>query len=253
MSYRDPIVPNVNYFYLHRKGLGKGASQARRAAEIVRATRVFRELVVTEKLEPESIKSKPLDASAYPALFNASRIPTKPSDTFEIYPAQGNENEHVIVLRKDRLWKVGTKGLGVEDLQGAFQQIIKAADLGASSSDGAGIGTLTGEDRDVWTEARTHLLDLSPLNAEILKSIQSSIVIVNLDDTLPTEGKEEREGRSWSLYTGDGKPGRNRWFDKHEFVVDPNGESGFNGERGSLVRFGSPALLVAFADPKIPP
>jgi carnitine O-acetyltransferase len=231
MSYRDSIVPNVNYFYLHRKGLGKGASQARRAAEIVRATRVFRDLVTTEKLEPESIKSKPLDASAYPALFNASRIPTKPSDTFEIYPAA--PNEHVIVLRKDRLWKVGTKGLAVGDLEGAFQQVIKAADQ-SGASDGVGIGTLTGEDRDVWTEARDHLVSLSPVNAEILKSIQSSIVVINLDDTLPAEG---RDGRSWNLYTGDGKAGRNRWFDKHEFVVDPNGESGFNGERESFAGF----------------
>lgn len=225
MSYRDSIVPNVNYFYLHRLGLGKGASQTRRAAEIVRAARVFRELVTTEKLEPESIKSKPLDASAYPALFNASRIPTQPSDTFEIYPSA--ENEHVVVLRKDRLFKVATKGLGVGDLEGALRQVVKLAD---TKGDGVAVGTLTGEDRDVWTEARNHLVSLSPKNAEILKTVQSAIVVVNLDDKLPSEG---RDGRSWNLYTGDGTPGRNRWFDKHEFVVDPNGESGFNGERES--------------------
>ena len=226
MSYRDSIVPNVNYFYLHRQGLAKGASQTRRAAELVRGARIFRDLVTTEKLEPESIKSKPLDASAYPALFNASRIPTKPSDTFEIYPA--GENEHVVVLRKDRLFKVQTKGLGVGDLEGAFQQVIKLAD--AAEGQAISIGTLTGEDRDVWTEARDHLVSLSPKNAEILKTVQAAIVLVNLDDTVPAEG---RERRSWNLYTGDGMPGRNRWFDKHEFVVDPKGESGFNGERES--------------------
>jgi hypothetical protein len=46
MGYRDSIVPNVNYFYLHKKGLAKGKSQTERAAELIRGVREFRDLVV---------------------------------------------------------------------------------------------------------------------------------------------------------------------------------------------------------------
>ena len=45
MGYRGRIVPNVNYFYTHQKGLGKGESQEDRAAELVRAIVEFKKLV----------------------------------------------------------------------------------------------------------------------------------------------------------------------------------------------------------------
>ena len=46
MGYRDSIVPNVNYFYLHKAGAGKGVSRTRRGAELIRGVRAFRELLV---------------------------------------------------------------------------------------------------------------------------------------------------------------------------------------------------------------
>lgn len=45
MGYRGRIVPNVSYFYIHKRGLGKGKSQEERAAELVRATVEFKGLV----------------------------------------------------------------------------------------------------------------------------------------------------------------------------------------------------------------
>ncbi len=65
MGYRDRIVPFVNYFYIHKKGLGNGASQTRRAAELIIATKEFRDMVVEEVLEPEKVKGKPLDTESY--------------------------------------------------------------------------------------------------------------------------------------------------------------------------------------------
>ena len=45
MGYRDRLVPNVSYFYVHKRGLGQGQSQEDRAAELVRATVEFKKLV----------------------------------------------------------------------------------------------------------------------------------------------------------------------------------------------------------------
>lgn len=226
MGYRDSIVPNVNYYYLHKKGLANGASQTRRAAEIIRGMRLFRDLLVSERLEPEMIKSKALDASAYPSLFNASRIPTKPSDTFEIYPSA--ENEHIVVLRKNRLFKVQTKGLGVEELETSLKQVVEQAD---KLGEGLPIGALTGDNRDAWTDARDYISSLSETNASHFKTIQSAILVVCLDDS---SSAQDRDQRSWNAYIGDDKPGKNRWFDKHEFIIDANAETAFNGEHSML-------------------
>lgn len=101
----------------------------------------------SEKLSPETIKSKPLDASAYPALFNSSRIPTSPSDTFQIYPPAANE--HIVVLCNNRIYKVGTKGLGVKELEEALEGVVKKAE---GKGEGKGVGALTADSRDAWTE-----------------------------------------------------------------------------------------------------
>jgi carnitine O-acetyltransferase len=45
MGYRGRIIPNVSYFYTHKRGLGSGQSQEDRAAELVRATVEFKKLV----------------------------------------------------------------------------------------------------------------------------------------------------------------------------------------------------------------
>lgn len=45
MGYRGRIIPNVSYFYIHKLGAGKGASQTERAAQIVRAVVEFKKLV----------------------------------------------------------------------------------------------------------------------------------------------------------------------------------------------------------------
>lgn len=45
MGYRGRIVPDVNYFYVHRLGIGKGKGQEERAAELVRAVVEYKKLV----------------------------------------------------------------------------------------------------------------------------------------------------------------------------------------------------------------
>lgn len=65
MGYRGRIIPNVNYFYTHKEGLGKGASQEDRAAELVRGVVEFKKLVDSEVLEPEKGKGGPLCMSSY--------------------------------------------------------------------------------------------------------------------------------------------------------------------------------------------
>lgn len=44
-GYRGRIIPNVSYFYIHKKGIAKGASQTERASQLTRAVVEFKKLV----------------------------------------------------------------------------------------------------------------------------------------------------------------------------------------------------------------
>jgi carnitine O-acetyltransferase len=83
--------------------------------------------------------------------FNASRVPVTPADVPVTYPAA--QNEHIIVLRKGRYYKVDTAGRGAAELAAAFKHIKQLAD---AQDEPAPIGVLTVDDRDVWTEVSGH-------------------------------------------------------------------------------------------------
>lgn len=130
----------------------------------------------------------------------------------------------------------------------------------ADGTPGEGVGVLCADDRDAWTEVcqyltcdepaqkcrreadsrqfRRELMDYSPNNTPAIQAIESAILVVSLDDHVPTS----EDGRAWSYWSGgiDRKAssghGSNRWFDKHNIIVDESGESGFNGERKSPKR-----------------
>ncbi|KAK4686029.1 hypothetical protein P7C73_g4101, partial [Tremellales sp. Uapishka_1] len=237
MGYRGRIIPNVSYFYIHKRGLGKGQSQEDRAAELIRGVVEFKKLVDGEILEPEKVKGQPLCMASYRYLFNATRVPTSPADTPLAYPS---DLHHIVVLRNNRYFKVDTKGRGKKELADAFKQIKKIA----NEKEGPAVGVLTAEDRDVWTAARRRILGVSSTNVATVQAIESAILLVCLDDGPPPTTDD---GRAWSFWAGgyDRSPkgkGRNRWFDKHEFIVDESGESGFNGEHSLLD--GTPTLRM---------
>ncbi|WRT63165.1 uncharacterized protein IL334_000068 [Kwoniella shivajii] len=238
MGYRGRIIPDVSYFYIHKRGLGgKGKSQEERAAELIRATVEFKKLVDSELLEPEKVKGQPLAMNSYQYLFNAVRTPTKPAD---LPTNHGAHHHHIVVLRNNRYFKVDTKGRGKDELSQALKEVKKIAD----GKEGSGVGILTADNRDVWTDARDHLISLSPSNKTAIETIDSAILLVCLDDG-PAPSNDD--SRAWSLWAGghdrssQGK-GFNRWFDKHQIIVDSDGETGFNGEHSMLD--GTPTLRL---------
>lgn len=205
MGYRDPVVVFVSYFYVHLEQGKMGP--AKRAAQLIKAMLPFRELVETGKLEPERVRSTPLCMDSYQWMFNASRYPTKPSDTARKFDP--TTHNHVVFIRKNRFFEVqlsqNGRTLNAVELE---QQINRVIDLAGSEPHAYPIGALTSENRDKWTEARQQIVSISE-NAKALERIESAIVVICLDDTKPLT----REDISWACWTGNG---RNRWYDKHQ-------------------------------------
>ncbi|RDA87283.1 hypothetical protein CP532_1304 [Ophiocordyceps camponoti-leonardi (nom. inval.)] len=223
LAYRDPVVPYVSYFYSHRDDRQR-RNPAKRAAAVTSAALEFKRLVDDCRLEPEYMKGAPICMDSYQWMFNCCRIPARPSD----YPLKFHPHDHkyIVAIRKNQFFKipheVGGKPLNTSELEMQFKRVYQVAQHGPA------VGLLTSENRDVWTDARSGLVQASPQNKAALEAIESCSFIVCLDDASPVT-LEERAHQYWH---GDGA---NRWFDKPlQFIVNDNGTSGFMGEHSMM-------------------
>jgi len=225
LSYRDPVVPYVSYFYSHRDDRRR-RDPVKRAAAITTAALEFKKQVDLGTLEPEYMKKLPICMDSYKWMFNASRVAAKPADfpvTFD-----PNQHKHILVIRKNQFYKiaheVGGKQLSTAELEQAFKRVYELANTQRAPA----VGALTSENRDVWTDARAVLLSADPTNAKALEAIESASFVVCLDDAAPVTLEE----RAHAYWHGDGQ---NRWYDKPlQFIVNDNGTSGFMGEHSMM-------------------
>ncbi|ORX98578.1 acyltransferase ChoActase/COT/CPT [Basidiobolus meristosporus CBS 931.73] len=225
MGYRDPVVPYVSYFYTFKDDLVR-KTPSKRAASIVTAAMEFRELVVSEKLTPDGSSKAPFCMSSYKYMFNACRYPKKPSDYAETFDTA--TNTHIGVVRKNKYYIVemfpNGQQLSAAELEQQFERII--ADAGSDKA--PALGAVTCDSRDVWADVRPIILQSAPENEALLKKLESSILLVCLDDSAP----QNRDELSWGCWAGDG---RNRYFDKSlQFIVFENGRAGFLGEHSCM-------------------
>ncbi|KAI9054865.1 hypothetical protein LZ554_002009 [Drepanopeziza brunnea f. sp. 'monogermtubi'] len=223
LSYRDPVVPYVSYFYSYRDDRRR-RDPAKRAAAITTAALEFKKQVDNGTLEPDYMKKLPISMESLQWMFNCSRVPAKPAD----YPAKYSADEHkyIVVVRKNQFFKVyhevDGKQLNTSELEQQFKCVYQKAEKVPA------VGALTSENRDVWTDAREILLNAHPSNAASLKTIEASSFMFCLDDASPVT-LEERAHQFWH---GDGC---NRWYDKPlQFIVNDNGTAGFMGEHSMM-------------------
>ena len=223
LGYRDPICPYVSYFYSHRDDR-KRRDPAKRAAAISTGVLEFKKMVDEASLEPEYMKKLPMAMSSYEWMFNACRIPARPADFGRKYDAK--DHKHILVIRKNAFFTIpheyNGKQLSTTELEQQFNRIY------ASGEKAPGVGIMTTENRDNWTDMHARLLNSSPANKAVLEAIESASFVVCLDDATPVTLHE----RAHQYWHGDGS---NRWYDKPlQFIVNDNGTSGFNGEHSMM-------------------
>ncbi|KAJ5907376.1 hypothetical protein N7495_000058 [Penicillium taxi] len=223
LTYRDPVIPYVSYFYSYKDDRER-RNPAKRAAAITTAALEFKKQVDDGSLEPEYMRGQPMAMSSYNYMFNCCRIPADGADFPLKYDA--SENTHIVAVRKNQFFKVplvlNGQPLNVSELEQQFQRIYDIAQPAPP------VGVLTVADRDHWTAARKQLVSSNPANEQALRDIESSGFVVCLDDAKPVT-LEERAHQYWH---GDGS---NRWFDKPlQFIINDNGTAGFMGEHSMM-------------------
>ncbi|KAJ1941764.1 Carnitine O-acetyltransferase mitochondrial, partial [Linderina pennispora] len=216
MGYRDPVIPYVSYHYSYNDDPACSTA-SQRAAHVAVAALAFRAQLVDGSLAPEMQKTSPLCSHSYKYMFNACRIPHKPSDFCRTVDYAANEA--ITVIRNNQFFSVPItqQGMPLSTVEFAeiFERIIELAD----SQTAVPVGVLTADNRDAWADNRQLLLNVAG-NAQVLDAIESSAFVIALDKAQPVT----REELSHAVWHGDG---RSRWFDKPvQFIVTDNARAG---------------------------
>ncbi|CAE6431865.1 unnamed protein product [Rhizoctonia solani] len=247
LTYRDPVVIYVSYYYgftPHPAHLPQTTSH--RAAALTRSAMLFRQRFKRGEITPDATKEGPMCMDTWRWMFDCCRVPGTDGKDFSVSFAQAGDtgdSGHVVVIRNGRLWRLDASApggglLGTEELQKQFEYIYQN-----SQEKAPGVGVLSSNNRDIWAKVDYQALREIPANAEILREIESCAFIMCLDQGRP-QGPIELSRASWHGGVKGEELG-NRWVDKPcQFIVYDNGEAGFMGEHS--VMDGTPT--VRFCD-----
>lgn len=229
MSYRDPVVPYVSYFFSHKDiNNAIGQNQLCKASLIAYYATQFLIEVQNETLDPEIIKGNPYCMNAFRYMFNNSRVPAAGSDITKLY--NSSEHRYFVVALNNNFYKVYHHNKSGEPL--SKREIYKQLDylvnvLSPTVPRGEGVGALTSLNRDEYL-ATYNSMGESPINSASFESIFASSFMICLDDNAPVTIEE----KSRNCWHGNGQ---NRFFDKPlEFFISKNGNSGFLGEHSRM-------------------
>lgn len=197
-------------------------------------------------------------------MFDCCRIPQRPSDyALSFRPSETSQeigvDGHIIILRKNRVWKIvnavedgGSKRLlSTQELEAQLKYIV-----GQTKEYVPAVGNLTASDRDAWADDYA-LLAGNDTNKGVLHDIHSAAFILCMDDVSPASSAHPSKGPNgngtsastastsdpvsfskWLWHGGLAGASNqlgNRWMDKPvQFILAPNGEMGILGEHSVM-------------------
>eukprot|EP00035_Acanthoeca_spectabilis_P007930 m.146460 g.146460 ORF g.146460 m.146460 type:complete len:635 (+) comp14145_c0_seq3:132-2036(+) len=226
---RYPVVINSNPFVAwHPHPDPTQQSQATRTAGLVHKMLTWRQGMENGLVEPDGPAEPPnrrLCMTEYEKLFCTSRIPVVGGPDVHLTEPSAR---HIVVLRGAAVYKLNVVR---DDGRISSERAIETAmaeilEFPTERDPSAAVATLTAADRDHWGRARTSLLEADPANKVGLNTIESAILHVCLDQTVPTNRKEVYE-----TFLYGGKNGESRWYDKSvSLICTPSGDAAVNFE-----------------------
>eukprot|EP00668_Euglena_longa_P034592 GGOE01044416.1.p1 GENE.GGOE01044416.1~~GGOE01044416.1.p1 ORF type:complete len:645 (-),score=203.04 GGOE01044416.1:393-2138(-) len=233
---RTSLVIDYNFFcqfehdvHLPPFKAGSGTTvQVLAAARLLRSILQFRDQLVAGTLPPDVMGKAPQCPSQWKFIFNVCRVPQPVKDELHIYDP--TKNNTISVMRHNKVFTFPShhadgRLLTTAEFAVQLDNVIQMAGTTA----GPAVGVMTSDERDPWTLARQQLV--ADGNLETLEALQSSILLLCLDDEVPIG--DEAVGRL--LLHGAPSTSNNRWFDKtFQMIVFRNGVSGVMGEHSLM-------------------
>jgi carnitine O-octanoyltransferase len=193
----------------------------------------FWELIHTERLRPPTNPDGSITFSSnlYKRLYNTCRVPGETKDEINEYfktKAEGGCPTTILIIAKGRVFYFD---FVIDDQVISPQEFLYSLsiirDKVANEDVAPGIPILTCDERTGWFKNRSHLLELSKENAELLRIVESAAMTLNLDDNEPRDYSETSAVTLMGDY-------HSRWLDKSSQMISfKNGKFGCIGEHSS--------------------
>ncbi|KAG2021252.1 carnitine acetyl transferase [Coprinopsis cinerea AmutBmut pab1-1] len=237
LSHSDPVVLALNpFFVLENDPTPDRGAQLPRAASLIISSLGFIHDLRAGLLEPDMIRSTPLDMDQYTRLFGAARIPTSRGCKMDVHP----ESRHIVVLRRGQFYwfdvidEDNRPLLTEREILRNLQAIVSDADkIDPCQVARNSIGVLTTENRKTWSTLREMLI-ADRNNQACLEVVDDALFIVCLDDTAPENLADLCSNFLCGTYRLEGGEQvgtcTNRWYDKLQIIVCADGAAGINFE-----------------------
>ena len=239
LNYDSPVVLNLNPFIMIEDDPIPGVCNwINRGSELTCSTLRFINALRNKTLPVDYLKNKvPLDMDQYLRLFGSARIPTNDGCVLQT----DKYSKHIVVIVNSQFYWFNVLdddsnlALDEEQIKQNLKSIIEDSktmdpkDIAKSS-----FGILTTENRKIWSSLRNKL-NKDKINKEILKTIDSALFCLVLDDL---EIGNDLNKMSQNFLCGKSvlKDGiqvgtcTNRWYDKLQLIITKDGKSGINFE-----------------------
>jgi hypothetical protein len=215
------------------KSVGVDESRQNRMKSIARVAYYSCEywnLIRNEKLRPAVSADGKIAFSSdqFKRLYNTTRLPGERKDEIRSYFKTKTEGEcpsSVVVIGKGRIFNFDALHEGqLISPQEFMHALTLIRDRIENDDFQPGIPVLSCDERSSWHENRKHLKELSKENEKLLEIVESSILVVSLDDNEPRDISELSQKSS----VGDH---HSRWNDKSSSMISfKNGMIGCVGE-----------------------
>ena len=148
--------------------------------KVVRMLEVIRE----DRLPQEMLGNVPQSMSQYKRLVGGYRLPKPKIDTQTFSP----DSKHIVVLHAGRIYKMpvyspadGDRCLSVGEMYQLLSQVVSS--VSEETQGNLPVSLLTALDRDSWYSAREQLIEDSPVNADSLREIETSLFGLCIDES----------------------------------------------------------------------
>ncbi|GFO07734.1 peroxisomal carnitine o-octanoyltransferase-like [Plakobranchus ocellatus] len=207
-------------------------SQIDRAVILIQLVSEFARLLYSERLNVFYDElGHPLCNHQFRKLFSSAKIPGIPSDGTHCFfksvfePSHQESPKHIIVICRGQMFSLDIileefTTLPAKELNMNLQQILSIAEentLNRQREEYHSIGILSALDRDLWSETRLHLMELSDNNRSCLQKLEEAMFVLSLDH-MKVRGPDRLINEA--LFAD----GFNRWYDKGlSFYIYQNG------------------------------
>ncbi len=225
LKYRGSLPTGMNFnILLDNEKYSRRFTQTELAGKVCHYVAKFYHMIIDEKVEPVTLSGVPLDMSQYKKFFRSARVPKLDRDEFKVAPFD-KRNNYIIILANHHIYKIKVTNDQGDIYQSEEMTAAIESALQKETENGTNVSIYTTAQRNDAATVYEQLL-ASPINADILRTIEEALIVISMDD----ESETPEQAISNLMLNGD-----NKFYDKTiQAIITKNGELGYSIEHSAV-------------------